>query len=207
MPFQQEPSDREEFVKICVWLIALWAVVFFTAGCASLPPPPQATGGSAPAGSWAYDSMVLWSPAMGLADKGDLCPFGAPNEVFWPALFKATAHEESGWKPTKIYTENFPDSAGHYQVSRGLMQLSYDDEGRGPRCVNLKANILDPKTNLGCSSDIMNQLVKANTEGSLRANLGRYWSTIQDGKINSLLKEYLPDCFAQQRNTEMLDND
>lgn len=187
-------------MKLMIMFAAIWALIQFT-GCSAIPVKivkeepvvvePEICGD----GKWCYDEVVRGglTPALRAAQPGVLCPKGSAN--FWPALVKATAYRESSWKVRTDYTERFPDSSGVRQVSRGLMQLSYDDEGRGPHCKNLRVSIYDPKTNLLCAVEIMDQLVRQNKKPSLRENLGRYWSTIRDAKVDGLLKTYVPECF------------
>lgn len=196
--------------EIAVGFIVIFGILFLAfiaiSGCTTLPAPavggapvvvPPPSKGAPYANGWSYDELIRSNLTVALRQvgQGDLCPKGAVPEKFWPALFKATAYKESSWKPATTYTEKFPDNAGNYQVSRGLLQLSYDDEGRGPHCKDLKANITNPTVNLLCGVDIADQLVRAKRLSTLRGNLGRYWSTIRSGKVDPLMKQYLPECF------------
>jgi hypothetical protein len=188
-----EPTQWEIIVKLSVYLIALWALFQLT-GCATAP--STTTGGAAP--GWAYDQLVAdnVSTTLALAPKGDLCPNGALASKFWPALWHATAVKESGLNPRTNYTEKDGN------VSRGLLQISYTDEGRGPHCKDLVHTIYDPETNLLCGLEIAAGLVKAGKLPTLRQNLGRYWSTIRDRKVDELLAEYIPECFHDTAATQ-----
>lgn len=193
-----EPTNLEEFVKIAMYLIALWAVFFLT-GCSTVSTAPAPKEETAPEAGWSYDMIIHGNLALEhFTPRGDLCPTEEVRfPVFWAALWKATAYVESGWHSDSTYTEKFTDSEGVRQVSRGLLQLSYDDEGRGPNCKNLRARIYEPETNLLCGLDIAKQLIKQHKKPTLRENLGRYWSTIRDGKVIPLLRKYVPDCFRK----------
>jgi len=131
------------------------------------------------------------------ANPGDLCPrySSSISTQFWVALFKSTANAESGYNPNDDYTESFKANSGARQVSSGLLQLSLDDRSRGGACsaMTTTAAIHNGPTNLACGARIMDALI--GSRGSLRASLGRYWSTIRDGKINAQMRREVPQCF------------
>lgn len=185
-------DDWDDYVKMAIWIIAGTMLFIWVSGCTTAPVKEAAQPSSG------YDALVVnaLTPALRAAPLGDLCPNGMDAEAFWPALVRATVDVESGGDPRQQYTEKFPDNQGKLQVSQGLMQLSLDDSSRGPHCRAINAvTILEAEPNLLCSIDIMDQLVRANTKGTLRANLGRYWSTIRDGKVDAELVQLLPRCF------------
>lgn len=148
---------------------------------------------------WKYDAFVesRLTEKMVTTAPGGLCLKWNPTmaKKFWVSLIRATAYSESGYNPNTDYTEKFPDDKGNLQISSGLMQLSVDDRKKGtPVCSKLtKENIHDPEINLGCSIEIMNWLI--GSRPTLQASLGRYWSTIRDGKIFSQMKREIPECF------------
>jgi hypothetical protein len=148
---------------------------------------------------WSYDQFVagLISSKMRSANPGDLCPrySDAISTQFWTGLFRATANAESGYNPNNDYAEKFKANNGSRQVSSGLLQLSLDDKSRGGACsaMTSSAAIHNGQTNLACGARIMDALI--GSRDSLRASLGRYWSTIRDGKINSQLRREVPQCY------------
>jgi hypothetical protein len=92
-------------------------------------------------------------------------------------------------------TEKFKANSGSRQVSSGLLQLSLDDESRGGACSALMstAAVHNGQTNLVCGARIMDTLI--GSHGTLGASIGRYWSTIRDGKINTQFRREVPQCF------------
>lgn len=170
---------------------------FLIAGCVSTPVNQAPAPTPAPAG-WTYNAFVAahLTPEMLAAKPGDLCP-NANNmglTQFWQAMVYATVDAESGGNPNDDYKESFASDSGTAQVSSGLLQLSLDDAKRGGNCAGLSsANIHDPQTNLKCGIEIMADLL--GTRSTMRASLGRYWSTIRDGKTDAKVKAILPGCF------------
>jgi hypothetical protein len=131
------------------------------------------------------------------ARPGDLCPRYSSSIAtkFWVALFKATANAESNYNPNDDYVEKFSANNGKRQVSSGLLQLSLDDKSRGGACSQMSttAAIHNGQINLACGARIMEALI--GSRSSLRSSLGRYWSTIRDGRVNSQLRREVPQCF------------
>lgn len=152
-------------------------------------------------GTWceAYDKAVLdnLTPALMAVPFTDLCPNGINPKKFWPALAKAVAYEESKFRAGTTYKERFNDNKGNAQMSQGAFQLSLDDAVRGvEKCKAInQTTILRFMPNLICAVGIMDQLARDNKMGTLRKNLGRYWSTIRDAKVDARLHSELPDCF------------
>lgn len=218
-------EEADNVIFLMVILVGLWAVFALTS-CTPMPVQPEGAPAAQPAvqqptapstachsGAWCahYDDLVSanLTPAMKSVPFGDLCPNGTNPLKFWPALFQATAEKESSFKWNEKYTESFPDAHGVKQVSQGLFQLSLDDAKRGvASCAGLSAvTILQPEPNILCSVGIMDQLIRANTKTGLRANLGRYWSTIRDAKVDARMKALVPDCFYIKKAVieEMMD--
>lgn len=196
-----------EFLYGIFYGILLGAVWMLVTSCTSMPvanvPKPVQMSQTCANGTWCepYDEIVLahlTTPLM-TVPYGDLCPYGVNPKVFWPALMKATAEQESDLKLDNKFTEKFPDSAGKAQVSQGLFQLSLDDAKRGlEECKGLtQANILTAEPNIRCALAIMDQLVRERGTNSLRAALGRYWSSIRDQKVDPRLTELVPGCFEK----------
>lgn len=195
-----------DWMKLGIYFVLMGLFVLLLAGCTTVPltPTPTTTTG------WNYDNLIRQNltPAMKSAVPGALCPNGANAEDFWPALFQATAHEESNYNLRLVYTEPVTkDNTGAPQKSQGLMQISLDDQHRGTHCKPINAStILEAEPNLLCAVDIMDELIKRDEKGSLQADLGMYWSTIAKGKILASLKALLPACFsAQNDKLEMMD--
>ncbi len=191
------------------FIIGSLFLAFAFTSCATTS--PQAVP-APPDSAWTYDGLVKAhiTPAMLAVPLGDLCPNsdrGVDIKAFWANLLKATAFEESGWNTGTKYQESFADTAGKFQISQGLFQLSLDDSKRkGPGCKALNmATILQGPPNALCAIEIVDQLITANTKKTLRENLGRYWSTIRDGKMNGLMATYMPLCYKLAVDMEMSD--
>jgi len=194
-------------------LILLCATLLIAA-CTAVPvvvptpvtPPPIVTPAVTPcaSGVWCYDGLVNAALTAKLlaSDPGAYCPKYASladKHIFWDAFEKAVSKSESGWKPTDVYQENFKDDVtGKLALSVGLFQLSVGDVPNYPNtaCSAMTAaNITDVKVNIGCDMAIQDKL--AGSRATLRASLGRYWSTIRDdSNVSAQVQKYAPQCFG-----------
>lgn len=200
---------------------AATAVLLIVASCATIPvetpkaPPAvaaencQTIAGKkscAWAPTWEETIRNGLTPGILSASPGAYCPNYSrlsDKSRFWINLFRATVRYESGFNPRATYTEKFIDhSTGKLSVSSGLLQLSIGDKSnyKGEACQKLTPeSLFDPSINLACGTEIADALLagkkpfKKNTD--VRTSLGRYWSTIRDGKISSELKRLMPECY------------
>lgn len=114
----------------------------------------------------------------------------------WAELFVAMALHESAFNPK---TDYFEKTMGYY--SRGLYQLSYEDESWAKCGLDKKTgNIYKPEVNISCAVKIMARQVKS--KQAVFVSKGVYWAVIKpDGKyqkipeIISRLKKNVGYCF------------
>lgn len=118
--------------------------------------------------------------------EGGVC---GNRKQFYVMLISEMARYESGFKPTASFTEGFPDSKGNPQVSRGLLQLSFDDAKNNGKGCDFKtvADVHDVRLNLRCGVRILNRWVVNDNklaEGFNKATAkggARYWSVLRNG--------------------------
>ncbi len=163
------------------------------------PPPTRAPNGPVLTG-WlsSYDALVKASitPTMLDAAPGDLAPsLSKATLPFWLALLKATAKVESSWNPNDVYQENFKDAAtGQLALSCGLLQLSVGDNLNYPLSPALTPeSIFVPAVNIQAGIKIMSTRILRDGSIPLRQSLGKYWSSIRDGKVDQYLEQYLQE--------------
>lgn len=109
---------------------------------------------------------------------------------FYVMLFSEMVRYESSFNPRASYTEAFPDSKGNPQVSRGLLQLSFDDAKNNGKGCDFKTveDVYDVRLNLRCGVRILNRWVERDgtvAAGSSKADAkggARYWSVLRTGK-------------------------
>ena len=113
------------------------------------------------------------------------------RQQVWLDILVALTQFESGYDPTRSYTEPFNDSAGRPVISRGLLQIS-QESANGYGCGITDANQLhDPRTNLQCGLKIASRWVKRDgvvAGGQNRNWLGmaRYWSPFRNSKRDEI---------------------
>lgn len=112
----------------------------------------------------------------------------AQKKAVWALFVASVAYPESGYDPASAYMESFG------VFSDGLLQVSYSDYPRHPKCElrrqpgtteaqNL-GNAFDPKVNIRCGVAIMNTQVRTD-KGLFQNGKSYYWST-----LNKALKGY-----------------
>jgi len=187
------------------YIIFLLTVAVLTS-CSNLPTTPDQEAGLSCEQGWDYDAIVApkITAKMREAAPGEYCPNGTDGEKFWLAFVKATAKAESSWKNCERYTESKMGTdpvTGKQVVSEGLLQLSFQDAKNWASlaaCQRIDYDnpntILDPRINLECGMEIANALT--GSRSTLRASLGRYWSTIRDrsSRLVDQLRADLPEC-------------
>lgn len=180
----------------------LLVVFFYLSGCSTVKTTPVVSCET----GWDYDGIVTpkITQKMREASPGEYCPKGTDPDKFWLAFVKATAKAESSFETCRRYTESKMGTdpvTSKQVVSEGLLQLSFQDAKNWDSAATCQridyanpTSILDPETNLGCGIEIMNGLV--GTRSTLRASLGRYWSTIRDksSRLVDQLRADLPEC-------------
>lgn len=112
------------------------------------------------------------------------------RKQFYVMLISEMARYESSFNPKSDYEENFEDSKGNPQISRGLLQLSFDDAKNNGRGCDFKKidDLYDVRLNLRCGVRILSRWVANDNvvaAGSTRADAkggARYWSVLRTGK-------------------------
>jgi hypothetical protein len=105
------------------------------------------------------------------------------NAEHWARLLVEMAKWESGWKPTKIYTEAFHDAQGRRVVSTGLFQISVESM-RGIGCRVTQAELLTPERNIQCAVKAFAHYVRRDQRiaglgpGQWRGG-ARYWAVLR----------------------------
>lgn len=99
-----------------------------------------------------------------ITDAQDFCPkfssLAQPQKkTVWVQMISSMAKYESGFNPLSSYVENFKGRAGHFIVSRGLLQISKDSANDYGCEIKSETDLENPETNLRCGVRIMNALV------------------------------------------------
>ncbi len=120
---------------------------------------------------------------------------------FWVWVMASIAHTESSCDPNSVNRGRVPDPSDR---PRGLFQLNTlksKRSWRGPNCgfSSKVADVLNPKNNIRCAMDIMDELLKG-SEGEYKSNgkiypTNSYWQKLRKkdpagGTIAKLIKTY-----------------